>query len=270
MRLRAITESGWAGSRPEDNDDPPDMTYYPPPPPPEPPAALPSPEPPVPKVEPDEPLEPPVDLPQVLRGRIGEWSAGTVIDGGFMERTYPFFYSAEYGLIMGREGTYHGTLFGDGDTPIKQALMNIYYGGDLDGSYRADKTNMKSGIAGRTGFGFKMRANIYPVWVVGFYDNEQTQWCGNAIRELLKAGHITKDTYVARPDEDTPAMTLSEFMQKFPMVPGSTRFTSTRARKNNMPPLPTGPAIKTWQGEMSKIRPGQKWWAPYSEGKDKR
>lgn len=170
---------------------------------------------------------------------------------------------------MGKEGSYHSDMYGNGNTPIKQTLKNIYYGGDLDGSYRADKTNMKSGIAGRIGFGFEMRTTTYPVWVVGFYDNEQTQWCGNAIRELLKAGHITKDTYVARPDEDTPAMTLEEFMKLYPVVPGSVQFTSTKPQVK-MPSLPAGPSKKTWQGEMSKLYAGRKWWAPYSESKKKR
>lgn len=206
-------------------------------------------------------------VPDSILQRLGGWSAGTVIDSGAMDKTWPFFFTAELGLSMGKQDTYHADMTGEERTARERLFSNIYRGGEMDpDTYRVDRDAAKPGVAGRVGYGLFMPAvrggnkEFFPVFVVGFYDNDQLQWCGNAVEALVKERIVEADkTYVVPADESAQtALTLQEFMASRPVQPLPTIRT------------PAQPERKSWQGEMSKIQPGAKWWAPTSESKQKR
>lgn len=197
-------------------------------------------------------------LPETIR-KLGSINPSTLIDSGVAGETWAWLYSAEYGLFMSSQNGYHNPLIQSRGPTVRNILRNIYFGGEQDQTTkRVDYKKAQPGCAGRIGHMLKVEGKWQDVWLINFYDTGAA-WYGNAIKEIVKAGHAPDTAMVSNP-ENGQILSATEFLAKHPP-------------KAYTPPAPVAkppvaPAKKTWQGELAKTaNPGQKWWAPTSEGK---
>lgn len=202
-------------------------------------------------------------------------TSGSMIDNDDCRVSWPFVYSVDLGLYLGDNNSYHKDIFSSQGQRVSKVLRNIYQGGDLDSYYQPVPNTLKPGVAGRLGLDFTqlvddaegelsqpadptLHTKFKAARVVAFF-KDHPQWVGMALKELLQRGIAQPDSFVVIKKR---LWTVDEKInhKAEPAAP-------TKPSETTMPPLPAGPSKKTWQGEMSKIKPGQKWWAPYSEGK---
>ncbi len=168
--------------------------------------------------------------------------------------TWAFIYSAEYGLYLGSEGGYHTPLVNSKGGNLKKILNNIYFGGEVQpGTYTVDHKTALPGTAGRIGHRLTFGKGYDDIWVITFYDHRELSWMPNTVKEIIKQGHAPDTALVVDPERGK-VISAKEYLASHPL--------KSLAK--------TGPVQKpkTWQGEFAKVmRPGQKWWAPTSEGK---
>lgn len=188
---------------------------------------------------------------------LGSINPSTLIDSGVAEDTWAFIYSAEKGLFMSSHHGYHSKIIDRGGPTLKALLRNIYFGGEQDQTTRrVDYKNARPGCSGRIGHNLKVEGQWQDKWLINFFDTGAA-WYGNAIEAILSGGHAPATALVSNP-ADGQIVDANEFLAKH-----RPQEQEPQPEKPATPPLP-----KSWQGELKKLmRPGQKWWAPTSEGK---
>lgn len=189
--------------------------------------------------------------------RLALISSDAMLENGLFKEHIPFLYAptASPSLYVG-DGTnkirYHYE-FRKIAPPDQAKTIEAAYTGDIPGA------------AGRIGFGlFKLPSRDRSVEyhpmpdlvLATFYKHSHPQMVNNCVKRLIERQIIDGKTLVSYQGTIHQAAELA-----------------AKGREVERPVQDTGPSRPTWQGEMEKtgtVKPGQKWWAPTSEGKGSR
>lgn len=189
---------------------------------------------------------------------MGLISAAGLIDSGFAAWHKPFIYCPEshLKLYMGPSNGYHSELLHqlERSQPEEHRKYESTYYGHVDGS------------VGRIGRGiirledsttWKYKKVDYPTLeLVAFYDRTSggnIGWDAAAVKALIQGKYIKPDAIVCYEGGTFPAATFA-------------------AKANPEPDLEpeeekSTPGMQAAMRKAGLLGPGQKWWAPHSEGK---
>lgn len=184
----------------------------------------------------------------VRRTALENVSASSMIDSNQADKTWPFIYSGTLGLFV-KQGGYHYDWLNTGPPDQRKVLANVYYGGELDAQRRRKGNSSLPGVAGRIGVDVTVDSHHFDS-VMAFYNSSDPDSFKECLAELLHRNYINISTYVV--SRYGTVRTAGEILGKEPSL-----------RKTFDKPA----AKKTWAGEMGKIVPGAKWWAPTSESR---
>ncbi len=200
--------------------------------------------------------QPPLDpKSRVFQHSLAQINPNSVVDADYFADSLPFMYvpGTSRVLYVGKSGEHHSHLRGRVTDKIDSDLLQSAY------------INTEPGAVGRIGFGLLKIPRPGNIWedddmvvpdlqYVPFYISTSEPLLSNCVKALLDQGYIRPDALV-RGDDDKikPASVFA-----------------ARGRIDS-PRGVTDPGQNSWQRQHVKagvINPGQKWWAPTSEGRE--
>lgn len=185
---------------------------------------------------------------------LAQINANSIIDAGYFQNHIPFMYvpGTSRVLYVGKDGEHHSHLRGRVPGKADSDLLQSAY------------INTEPGAIGRIGINLLKIPRPDNIWedmeyelpglqYVAFYISSSEPLISNCIRALVEQGYLKSDAMVR--GEDDKIKPASVF---------AARGKSDQSRDVQVS------GQNTWQRQSERagvIRPGQKWWAPTSEGK---
>lgn len=213
-----------------------------------------------------------------VRTALGRATTTSLIDDNDAEFSWPLIYDSETSeLFVGDEGRFHTNLT---EHPVAQG---VYYG-------------ERPGVVGRVGIGLNRLRNdeernldLSNTAVIAFYENPDTDQLKDCVRKILSTRLVSERAFVIYADRvySVPEFLGGEVSEATPEQikrarlqialhlgawPNGTRLSlgDKRAIQQELGLLDQPVSTKRpWQraAEQARlIQPGQKWWAPTSEG----
>lgn len=236
-------------------------------------------------------------IPEMVQARFSRLSPADLIDNPpTMPAVHQPFIYAGGRLYVGMKNGYHGSAIIDLASGKTEALLqNVYYGGEYDRMGDYVPGSGLPGVVGRTGYNFsRMDKSLRHVAAAVLYAKRGTvdnpAVVGECVRALVSEGYIPRDGLIVYAGQLTTAQEMagggkmeaseedvlrSELQAAYHVGtwPNGKRMTpQEKAALGRQLGIVGGGKKNPWQDNMEKagiVKPGQRWWAPYSEDKVK-